>query len=555
MAAVKMPDGAVVDLPDELTPEMAQRLRAYQESETRKQGGQMALEGMSGTEKFLTGVGKGMTDVGRGVAQVFGMGDQQAIDEAKQRDAPLTNTGAGMAGEIAGNLAVTALPGVGVGGLAAKAAGAVLPAFVAPTAAAAATGGAISGLTTPVATGDSRIGAVGTGAAGAAIGDVAMRGAARLAQPIMQSPQVKKLLGEGIVPTPGQAVGNDTLPGRVEQKIESIPVIGDIIQSAKQRATGELNVAQIKRSVPAADAAKIITGGRFGIQKAEQILSDGYDDVLSRIPKVTPTPSFVSSISTVVQDPDLALSPQAQNKLLNIVKMQFRGRPGVNQATGEMDGELAKKVDSTLNRLARDYSGSKDAEERSIGLGLRVIQGQWRDSIRQSAPDAATAARLDALNKAYANFVTTERAASYVGTKEGVFTASNLQTAVKASDPSVRKKAFAEGRARGQDLSDPAKHILTDTVRNSGTMDRGLMAALLAEGGMGGGIAADQRYNEGRLTPYIAGIAAAPLVYSRAGSRYMVGDLIPGQQGLAAALRAMAPAGAQVGRAAAEYKK
>ena len=78
MPAVQMPDGTVVDLPDDMTPELAQRLRKYHDTEMQKQGGQMALEGMSGGQRFLAGVGKGMTDVGRGIAQVFGAGDQQA---------------------------------------------------------------------------------------------------------------------------------------------------------------------------------------------------------------------------------------------------------------------------------------------------------------------------------------------------------------------------------------------------------------------------------------------------------------------------------------------
>lgn len=61
--------------------------------------------GMSGTEKFLAGVGKAMTDVGRGVGQMVGVVDRNDVAEARKRDAALMNTGAGMAGNIVGNVA------------------------------------------------------------------------------------------------------------------------------------------------------------------------------------------------------------------------------------------------------------------------------------------------------------------------------------------------------------------------------------------------------------------------------------------------------------------
>ena len=167
------------------------------------------------------------------------------------------------------------------------------------------------------------------------------------------------------------------------------------------------------------------------------------------------------------------------------------------------------------------------------------MQGEWRDAIRQAAPDAATAAKLDSLNKAYANFVRTERAGAFVGARDGVFSPSQLQTAVKTSDSSVRKKGFAEGAALGQDLSDPAVGVLGNTVADSGTAGRALMDMLMLKGGAAH-LANPAMY---------AALAASPLLYSRAGSRYMLGDLIPGQQSLADLARSAAPAAAQGGRA------
>ncbi len=61
--------------------------------------------GMSGTDRFLAGVGKAMTDVGRGVGQMVGLVDREDVAESRALDAALMNTGAGLAGNIVGNVA------------------------------------------------------------------------------------------------------------------------------------------------------------------------------------------------------------------------------------------------------------------------------------------------------------------------------------------------------------------------------------------------------------------------------------------------------------------
>lgn len=62
-------------------------------------------EGMSGLDKFRAGMGKAFTDVGRGVGQMVGLVSRDDVAESRKRDAALMNTGAGMGGNIAGNVA------------------------------------------------------------------------------------------------------------------------------------------------------------------------------------------------------------------------------------------------------------------------------------------------------------------------------------------------------------------------------------------------------------------------------------------------------------------
>lgn len=73
-------------------------------------------EGMSGLQKFNAGVGKAFVDIGRGASQLVGLGPSgQDVADTRKLEASLMKTGAGTAGNIAGNIALLApasvLPG------------------------------------------------------------------------------------------------------------------------------------------------------------------------------------------------------------------------------------------------------------------------------------------------------------------------------------------------------------------------------------------------------------------------------------------------------------
>jgi hypothetical protein len=117
--------------------------------------------GMSTTDRALAGAGKAFSDIGSGIKQIFtGNGNQQEIDETKQRDAALMNTRAGMLGNVGGNVAV-ALPT------------AFIPGAQGMTGAAL-TGAALGGIQ-PVASDESRLKNIAIGGAGGAGGVLAAR--------------------------------------------------------------------------------------------------------------------------------------------------------------------------------------------------------------------------------------------------------------------------------------------------------------------------------------------------------------------------------------------
>ena len=124
--SMELPDGSLMqDIPDDVNPKDAlsdwvDKIHAPQQvpqvDPTRD---------MSGGQKFMAGVGKGVTDVGQNLARMLtpkgmeggivekgdlGISDEQ-MAQREARDAPLMETGAGMAGELVGEMAATALPG------------------------------------------------------------------------------------------------------------------------------------------------------------------------------------------------------------------------------------------------------------------------------------------------------------------------------------------------------------------------------------------------------------------------------------------------------------
>ena len=354
-------------------------------------------------------------------------------------------------------------------------------------------------------------------------------GLARIVSP-RSSPQVQTMLNEGVTPTPGQVLGGAFKT--TEEKLTSVPVLGDVIKAGQRRAIRQFNEATLRRALdPIDEALPRGSIGRDAIGQAQAALSISYDDVLNRVGAPAVDDQMLNELANLKSllanaNPGKRLDEQLDNIIGNEIlsKTQY----------GRLTGEAIKTAEGNLGGIVRNLLRDADGDVRKLGEAVQEAQNILRQWVARNAP-AGVAQDLQATNRGYANFMRAQRAASALGGEEGVFTPAQLLNAVKAMDPSRNKGAFARGDALLQDLAEPAKTVLSQSVPDSGTAGR-LLASLI----MGGAPVA-------AMVNPVAGAALLPAAAYAPGVQRGVAALLASRQGsvlsgTAEGMRALTPA-------------
>lgn len=309
--------------------------------------------------------------------------------------------------------------------------------------------------------------AFGGGTAGIAYG------VSKVVNPTVR-PEVKALMDEGVTPTPGQIIGGKVQ--RIEEGATSIPIMGDSIKKAQVRAVQDFDRAAINRALKpiGQELPKDAPVGHETIAEAGDKISNAYDSLLPKL-KVVADQTFNREISTVQQ---MATNlPETQAKQFDkILQNEVLGK---FTEYGRMSGESMKEVESKLGLYIRRYSRSENPDHQMLGDALQETQAILRRMVNRGNPEYA--GQLSKINEAYANLLRVENAAARMGSKEGVFTPAGLRGAVRQMDPSLRKRAFAQGGALMQDLAENGVNVLGQTVPDSGTPFRAANMAMAAE--------------------------------------------------------------------------
>jgi hypothetical protein len=342
------------------------------------------------------------------------------------------------------------------------------------------------------------------------------RPAAAMISPTVD-PGVRTLMAEGVTPTTGQILGGGYK--RFEEGLTSIPVIGDFIKSAQNRAVEQLNTAAFNRALrPIGQTLPEGTTGREAVQFVSDRLDDAYGNLLPRM-TVQADPVFGAEIGNLRQMVQQgAIDPNAVRAFdrfldTNVVN-KFQGQQAIT-------GQTLKQIQSDLRERINLLSASTDADQRLMGQALQEVQDQFRQLVIRSNP--RNAAELRAIDTGYANFKRVQRASGITGAEEGIFSPAQLQSAVRAMDRSKDKSQFATGEALMQDLSETGKTVLGNKLPDSGTPYRSL-AALIASGGAAGA----------GYPAIAAGMLAGPALYSAPGQRLAAAALTARPVGAAA---------------------
>jgi hypothetical protein len=307
----------------------------------------------------------------------------------------------------------------------------------------------------------------------------------------VQSPAVQRLMGQGVTPTAGQILGGGWK--KTEDALESIPVLGSAIGSARQRTNKQLNTAAYNRALnPIGETAKGVPTGAEGIAHVSDKLGSVYNKLLDKV-ILKPDAQILDDVVALISEAAPLIGKEAASVLESIIDVKL-----INRLPDDvpLSGKQLKIIESDLGKLATIY-GKGGASDQIIGDAISKAQAALRNALVRSNPDQA--AELNAINTGYANYARLRYAGHQPGAelKTG-FTPAQLRAAVRAKDESVARGDFARGRALMQDLSTDAREVMGGNLPTSGTAERSMLAAILA-----GGL---------QIAPLTAGIAATTML-------------------------------------------
>lgn len=462
-------------------------------------------EGMSGTEKFLAGMGKSIADTGRGLGQMVGLVSQQEVDDAAARDKALMDTGAGSVGNVTGQIAQLALPGAGIakGAQVANVGTRLLAGGAKGAIARAGAGSAAFGASQPVLTGETRLGnAAMSGAAGAA-GQGVVSGIGALAQPAKAalSPAVAALAAKA------EAAG---IPIRMDQLSDSrfVKTLASTLERLPFTGAGAARTEQQQ-------AFNRAVSRTFG-EDTPAVTQDVYAGAKRRIGNEFERLSSQNSLR--MDDNLLARLAGVQDEV------QRFGAADSSSAVRNALEELLSKVDDAGNIPGKAYQSfdSKLGKLTKAGGEKALYLGQVREAVRGAMDDSISAADKEAWQTArgqYRNLKTIRDLVAKEGA-DGNISPALLAGRINSSNAGKESMAMGGGGELG-DLARIGRQFVRDPIPDSGTAGR--LAAIGALGTGGYALGVDpQAMLLAAAGGATGGRALTALLNSPAGRNYML---------------------------------
>lgn len=304
----------------------------------------------------------------------------------------------------------------------------------------------------------------------------------------------RTLSREGIRLTPGQMAGG--IAQRTEDALTSAPMTGMAINARRAEGLDDFNRVAINRGLSEiGETLPQRATGRAAIKAADKAVSQVYDDALRGV-TVAPDQIFAREVAAIQATPNM---PAKAADDLNAVVAEVNQR-----MSGPISGNVWKEVDSTLATAYRaaDRASANDVGARYLRDAIGNLRRAHKGVLERAAPAALEA--VERADAATANLVRVREASTKAAARKGVFTAPQLNQAVRQAEGGARR-AYRQGDALMQDLTDAAVSVLPQTIPDSGTALR-----LGAIGALGGASTINPIFGQALMAD-----AAGATLYSR----------------------------------------
>lgn len=315
----------------------------------------------------------------------------------------------------------------------------------------------------------------------------------------------RRLADAGVTMTPGQILGG--LAQRTEDKLTSIPVLGDFIKNAQQRSVQSFNRATYQGALDpiGAQLPRNIAAGSDGIAYVRGQIGNVYNSIEPRAQFVADQ-NFGTDLAgirnTLAQN-----APGALPQFDAIVQNQITGKLQNGSMTGAQWGDTRSMIDTFARNQIR---GNANADQWALHDALTDLNGAVNEGVgRASPPDVLPA--LGRANAAYAQYKQIERAAGSVGASNNgnIFTAAQYANGVRNGATSFQKATNSGLNGR---MAADAADVLGSKYPDSGTVGRSLLT-------LGLGAAAGHAAAPGVVIPGAVGIGLGSLPYTTYGQR------------------------------------
>lgn len=294
---------------------------------------------------------------------------------------------------------------------------------------------------------------------------------------------IQRLQAAGVPLTPGQIGGG--LAKVIEDKATSIPFLGDAINTARARGFMGFNRGAYNQALtPLGKSLPEGVNGTDALKFVQNKVNNAFENIKPGI-TVKPDTQFATDVSGIARDRVSVLPDKEAAQYGKIFANKVANN--VDPKTGLMTGDMFKKTDSELGRMASDYSASADADQRQLGYALHDTQAALRDMMGRQNPSMVDP--VNNANRAYAMYTRLRDVAGKTAVQgnDGIFSPYQLLGSIRSGDKSFAKRAFGEGDALLQQYAKDGHAVLPNKVPNSGTADRLLQNTLVTGGILGGG--------------------------------------------------------------------